>query len=91
MYVYTYIYTFAYIFAYLFRGGGRAAGRRLGPSEQAAVCVLPASVKKQLLLGEPWPSNPEAETALQPLIWHSEGLSYQGSSSLEDCFFHRRR
>ena len=30
------------------------------------------------LSGEPPPCNPAAETALQPPIWHSEGLSSQG-------------
>ena len=30
--------------------------------------VLPVSVNKPFLLREPWPCNPEAETALQPLI-----------------------
>ena len=36
--------------------------------------VLPVSVKKTLLLGEPLPCTPAAETALQSLIRHSESL-----------------
>ena len=33
-----------------------------------------------------------AETALQPLMWCSESISSQrGSSSPEECFFHRHR
>ena len=31
-----------------------------------------------LLLWEPLPCNLSSETALQPLVWHSEGLSSQG-------------
>ena len=31
--------------------------------------VVPVSVKRTFLLCEPWPCNPAAETALQPLIW----------------------
>ena len=46
---------------------------------------------KALLLGEPSPCNPSAETALQPLIWCSESLSSYMDSSPEECFFHRRR
>ena len=47
-----------------------------------AIVFIPVSVKETLLLGEPLPCNPA--TAFQPLIW-------QGSSSLEDAFFHRHR
>ena len=43
--------------------------------------------EKTLLLCEPVPCNPVAETALQPLIQHSESLSPQASSSPEECFF----
>ena len=46
--------------------------------------MIPVSVNKTLLLGKPLPCNPEAETALQPLIWHSEGLYFH---FLEECFF----
>ena len=31
--------------------------------------------EQTLLLGGPLPCNPAPETALQPLIWHSESLS----------------
>ena len=34
----------------------------------------------------PLPCNPEAETALQPLIWHFEGLSFRVKYFLEECF-----
>ena len=47
--------------------------------------------EKTLLLPEPWPSNPAAETAFEPLIWCSESLSSRGSSSTEECVFHRHR
>ena len=40
-------------------------------------CLLPVPVKRTLLLGEPLPCNPAAETALQPLLWCSE--SYYSS------------
>ena len=30
---------------------------------------VPVSVKKTLLLREPWPGDPAAETAMQPRIW----------------------
>ena len=30
--------------------------------------------EKAILLWKPWPSNPVAETAFQPLIWCSESL-----------------
>ena len=51
--------------------------------------TLPVPVKNTLLLPEPWPSNPTAETALQPIIWCSESLSSRGSSSPEECFLYR--
>ena len=38
--------------------------------------------KEIVLLGEPLPFNPEAETALQPLIEHYEGLSFQINNCL---------
>ena len=47
--------------------------------------------EKTLLLAEPLPRNPEAETALQSLIWHSEGLFVRPNYSQEECFFHRHR
>ena len=40
---------------------------------------------------EHWPCNPAETTALQPLIWCSGGVYFQGSSSPEECFFRRRR
>ena len=40
-----------------------------------------------VVLGEPLPCNPEAETALQPLLWHSEGLHFQVYYSMEESFF----
>ena len=43
---------------------------------------------KTLLLGEPLPCNPAAETALEPLIWCSESLFPYKSSSPEVLFFH---
>ena len=46
--------------------------------------------EKTLLLGEPLPWKAPAETALQPLLWHSEGLSFQGYHFLEECFFRHR-
>ena len=49
--------------------------------------MIPVSVNKTLLLGKPLPCNPEAETALQPLIWHAEGLYFQGYYFLQECFF----
>ena len=39
------------------------------------------------LFCQPLPCDPAAEIALQPLIWCSESLSAQESSSLEECFF----
>ena len=30
----------------------------------------PGVCKKEILLREPWPYNPTAETAFQPLMWH---------------------
>ena len=50
--------------------------------------VLPRSgntgvCAKTLLLSEPFPCHPAAETALQPLIWCSESLSSNASSSPE--------
>ena len=47
------------------------------------------SVNKTLLLHEPLPCNPAAETALQPLISCSESSSSDVYSSPEECFFHR--
>ena len=52
--------------------------------------LIPVSEKKYLLL-EPLPCNLSADTAFQPLIWHSEGLSCQGFSFLEACFVRRHR
>ena len=47
--------------------------------------------EKTLLLCEPFPCSPAAETALQPPSWCSESLSTRGHSYPEDCFFHRHR
>ena len=59
----------------LIKGAGVCEKNRLGeiPYEGKSLIWVPASVKKTLLLGEPLPCLPEAETALQTLIWHSEG------------------
>ena len=43
--------------------------------------------EKTLLSGGPLPCNPEAEAALQPMIWHSEGLAFQGYYFPEDILF----
>ena len=59
--------------------------------ETQVVAVIPVFVNISFLLGEPLPCNPEAETALQPLIWHSEGLSFQLKYFLEECAFHSHR
>ena len=48
--------------------------------------LIPVSVKETLVLGEPWPCHPAAETALQPRIWCSESSVPQASSQAE-CFF----
>ena len=40
-----------------------------GAREELGGCVPPVSVKSTLLLQEPFPCNPAAETALQGLIW----------------------
>ena len=53
------------------------------------IMMIPVSVKQALLLGEPLPCNPEAETARQPLIWRSESLSSQGNHFPDECFFQR--
>ena len=54
----------------------------------ARFLLPPVFVTKTCLLGEPLPCNSEAEIALKPLIWHSEGLSFQVNSFfLKDCFF----
>ena len=48
---------------------------------------LPTGVcDKTLLLWEPSPYNPAAETALQPLIWCSESWYSHRYSFLEECF-----
>ena len=44
--------------------------------------------KKTLLLCQPLPYNPEADTAIQPLIWCSDSLSSSVSTSPEEWFFH---
>ena len=41
------------------------------------------------VLGEPLPCNPEAETALQPPIWHSECIFSNLFLFPEARFFHR--
>ena len=53
--------------------------------------ALPVSVRKTLLLRKPSLCSPTAETALEPLIWCSESLYSQGSSSPEGCFCFKRR
>ena len=57
----------------------------------AFVVFMPVSVKTTLLFCKPLPCNPAVETAIQPLIWCSEGSFSQGSSSPEEGFFHRHR
>ena len=47
--------------------------------------------EETLLLCQPLPCSPAAGTALQPLIWCFEGPSSPGSSSPQECFFHRHR
>ena len=59
--------------------------------EKLALRVPPESVIKSFLLCQPLPGNAAAETALQPLIWSSDGPFPQISSSPEECFFHRNR
>ena len=48
---------------------------------------MPVSVNKTLLLREPLPCNPAAETAIQPLIWCSESQHSNVYSFREECFF----
>ena len=48
---------------------------------------IPASVKTALLPREPWPCDPAAETAVQPMACCSVSSSSQGLSSPDDCFF----
>ena len=50
-------------------------GEGVGSVQGHPAPVVPVSVKKKVLLGEPLPCNPSAETAIQPLIWSSESLS----------------
>ena len=50
--------------------------------------TLTGVCEKSFLLSEPLPCNPEAETAIQPLIWHCEGLSSQLSCFPKECSFH---
>ena len=77
-----------YVCIYLTCAPSRLGSPRVfSPWVALADPVPPVSVKITLLSGEPLPCNPEAETALQPLIWHAEGLSFQGQSFLEECFF----
>ena len=45
----------------------------------------------KLLLREPLPCNPAAETAILTLLWCSDSLSSQMWFSPEDSFFHRSR
>ena len=59
--------------------------------QASGLCYHTGVCEKTLLLPEPWPSNPAAETASQPLIWCSESLSSKSSSSPEECLFHRHR
>ena len=60
--------------------GWHGAPRHARTLHHTGVC------EKTLLLRELLPCNPEAEAALQPLIWHSEGLSFQGKYFLEKWF-----
>ena len=46
---------------------------------------------KTLLARKPWPCNPAAETALQPLICFLWNQIAHVSSSPEECFFHGHR
>ena len=57
------------------KGGGEGAGARGGKSSD-----------RRAPSGEP-----SAETAFQPLIWHTESLSSHASVSPEDVFVHRHR
>ena len=54
-----------------------------------ALVSIPLFVRKTLLLREPLPCNPSAETALQPPIRSKS--SPHTSSSPEESFFSRRR
>ena len=55
------------------------------PASTTGVC------KQTLLLREPWPCGPAAETALQPLIRCFESLCSHVFASTEECIFHRHR
>ena len=64
----------------------RAALRRGASQPRPSRGVRPASLKKLFLLREPWPYNPAAETALQPLIWCCRNQCSHLSSSLQEYF-----
>ena len=55
-----------------FRKIQKMGASRDGWARRGSHQVIPVSVKQTLLLGEPLPCSPEAETAIQPLIWCSE-------------------
>ena len=66
------------------RDGSKFASCRFVKWLCRCVCV------KQLVLREPLPCSPSAETALQPSIWCLESLSAQESFSCGGVFFHIR-
>ena len=76
------IYIYIYIYILLEREREREihihihvpTSRRIpgAPAASLRACpirMLPVSVNNTLLLWQPWPWNPAAETAFQPLIW----------------------
>ena len=70
------------ILSFQIRSGRGEGGQKGHPSERAPP-LSPADPHaenprdRESGVKIPLPCNPEAETALQPLIWHSEGLSFQ--------------
>ena len=100
--IYIYIYVHICLFVYLFISpGGLCMVMGCWSDASAEICgegdrrlrstQVRVSVKQTLLSYEPLPCNPTPETARQPLIWCSESMINQGSSSPEECFFHRHR
>ena len=65
--------------------------QRLSSHNAAIRALSPVSVKRNVLLREPWPCNPAAETAIRPLIWCFESWLSRVPFSPEECFFHRHR
>ena len=49
--------------------------------------LIPVSVNKTLLLREPWPCDPAAETAIQPQIWCFQSWYSNQSFILNISFF----